>query len=43
MLMQDFDLIPIITGLNETVNINTPAFSTTDTVDKNIVFKLLDN
>ena len=43
MLMQDFDLIPIITGLNETVNINTPAFRTTDTVDKNIVFKLLDN
>ena len=24
-------------------NINTPAFRTTDTVDKNIVFKLLDN
>ncbi len=43
MLTKDFDLIPIIVGLNETVNINTPAFRTTDTVDKNIVFKLLDN
>jgi len=43
MLESDFDLIPILTGLNDTANINNPAFRTKDTSDKNIIFKLIDN
>jgi hypothetical protein len=42
-LTSDFDLVPIITGLNETANINNNAFRTKDEVDKNIVFNIADN
>ena len=42
-LTQDFDLVPIITGLNETAHINNSAFRTQDKTERNIVFKLLDN
>lgn len=42
-LIEDFDLVPIIKGLNETANINNSAFRTKDKSDKNIIFKLLDN
>jgi len=42
-LTDDFDLVPIITGLNETAHINNQAFRTKDTTERNIVFKLSDN
>jgi hypothetical protein len=42
-LVDDFDLVPIITGLNETATINNHAFRTKDATEKNIVFKLSDN
>ena len=42
-LTQDFDLVPIITGLNETAHINNSAFRTQDKTERNIVFKLSDN
>jgi hypothetical protein len=42
-LTDDFDLVPIITGLNETAHINNQAFRTKDATERNIVFKLSDN
>ena len=42
-LTDDFDLVPIITGLNETAHINNQAFRTKDATDRNIVFKLSDH
>lgn len=42
-LTDDFDLVPIITGLNETASINNHAFRTKDATERNIVFKLSDN
>ena len=42
-LIDDFDLVPIITGLNETALINNQAFRTKDATERNIVFKLSDN
>jgi hypothetical protein len=38
-MKKDLDLIPIITGLNETININTNVFRTTDPGTTNIVFE----
>lgn len=38
MLEKDFDLVPVITGLNETAMINNNVFRTNNTVDRNIVF-----
>lgn len=35
--LEDFDLVPIITGLDETAKIETPVFYTTDLKFKNIV------
>lgn len=42
VLIKDFDLVPIITNLEESVKINTSVFRTTDSKDKNILFKLAD-
>jgi len=39
LMKKDLDLIPIITGLNETININTNVFRTTDPGTTNIVFE----
>lgn len=39
MLMQDFELVPIITNLTETVKIDSPVFITNDPKNKNIVFE----
>jgi len=43
MLIQDFDLIPIITQLDETVAINNNVVRTQNTQEKNIIFNLVDN
>lgn len=40
MLIRDFDLIPIIIGLDETVNIKSPVFETKNAHRRNIVFKI---
>lgn len=42
-LANDFDLVPMITGLNETAHINNNVFRTKDAVDKNILFNIADN
>tara|TARA_B110000211_G_scaffold224075_1_gene274765 strand:+ start:241 stop:633 length:393 start_codon:yes stop_codon:yes gene_type:complete len=42
-LIEDFDLVPIITGLQDTVNITNSAFRTKHKTDCNIIFKLADN
>jgi hypothetical protein len=41
MLKGDFDLIPIITGLNETIDLNKALFRTTGK-DTNIMFSVVD-
>ena len=41
MLKGDFDLIPIITGLNETIQLDKALFRTTGK-DKNIIFSVVD-
>lgn len=43
MLLEDFDLIPVITGLDETAQINNSVIRTTNKQEKNIIFKLVDN
>ena len=40
MLKDDFDLVPVIKGLDETANINNNIFSTKHENDCNIVFLL---
>jgi hypothetical protein len=40
LLATDFDLIPVITDLNETANINNHVFRTSCPNDRNIVFKI---
>lgn len=40
-LLADFDLVPIITGLDETIKLNMPIFSSYDSHTKNII--ILDN
>ena len=42
MLVSDFDLIPIITNLNETVSVQNNIFRTNHSNDTNIVFKMLE-
>ena len=42
-LKDDFDLVPIIKNLNESIVINTSAFRTKDEVSTNIVFNRVDN
>ena len=43
MLLDDFDLIPVLTGLDETTLINNNVVRTRNDNDRNVVFKLLDN
>ena len=38
-LEDDFDLVPVISGLNETIEINTKVFRTKDKKAKNIIIK----
>jgi len=42
MLIFDFDLIPIVTGLNETALINNNVYRTTSAVEKNIDFEIVN-
>ena len=42
MLINDLDLIPIITDLNETIKLKPSCFATNNG-ERNILFKLLDN
>jgi hypothetical protein len=41
MLNNDFDLIPIITGLNETANLDKALFRTTPG-DRNVIFSIIE-
>lgn len=41
LLEHDFDLVPIITGLDETVKFSETVFRTSDPKEKNIVFNML--
>jgi hypothetical protein len=43
MLEQDFDLIPIIKNLEETIDIDPSTFRTKDEELKNIIFMYVDN
>ena len=43
MLIEDFNLVPVITDLDETAVINNGAFSTKHPNDKNIIFEQLIN
>jgi len=43
LLQDDFDLIPIVAGLNETVKFNVSVFKTRDPSERNIVFNCVDN
>ena len=42
LLTQDFDLVPVINGLSETILNNSVAFRTNSSTAQNIVFKLAD-
>ena len=42
MLNEDFDLVPIVLGLDETVKIPDNVFNTTDSELKNIIFRFTD-
>ena len=42
-IKDDFDLVPIIKNLNESIVINTSAFRTKDKQSTNIVFNRVDN
>lgn len=39
-LENDFDLVPVIVGLDETVNFKNSVFRTTDKQQKNIIFEI---
>ena len=39
ILEKDFDLVPVISGLDETIEINNNVFRTTDKKAKNIVIQ----
>lgn len=41
MLKNDFDLVPVILGLDETAKITNSVFRTKDSKEKNIVFNLV--
>ena len=43
MMLDDFDLVPVITGLQETVEFDVGIFRTKDAKKKNITFELLQN
>ena len=38
-VLQDFDLVPVIAALNETIEINNNVFRTQDKTNTNIIFK----
>lgn len=42
ILLKDFNMVPIITGLSETVKFEQPAFITLDDETTNLVFKCVD-
>lgn len=42
MLINDFDLVPVIVDLNETAEFNQSAFRTTDSCERNILFSVVD-
>ena len=42
LLHQDFDLVPVLSGLNETVDFKNSVFRTTDKKEKNIIFKITE-
>ena len=42
-MQEDFDLIPVINGLSETILNSSDVFRTRDVQARNIVFKLVDN
>lgn len=41
-LVDDFDIVPIIAGLEETVKLETNAFRSSETANKNIIFNIDD-
>lgn len=41
-LLEDFNFVPIVVNLNETVEVENPTFLTKDEKNKNIVFVLID-
>lgn len=43
VLKDDFDLVPIITGLTESAQLNKSVFRTKNSKERNIIFKLVDN
>tara|TARA_A100001388_G_C28696225_1_gene463821 strand:- start:364 stop:756 length:393 start_codon:yes stop_codon:yes gene_type:complete len=42
LLQQDFDLVPVLSGLEETVKFQNSVFRTKDKKHKNIIFELSD-
>ena len=42
LLNDDFDLVPVITNLNETANIHNSIFCTNNPNDRNIIFEQID-
>lgn len=42
LLEQDFDLVPVLSGLKETVNFKNSVFRTTDSKEKNIIFNITE-
>ena len=42
MMIQDFNLVPIVKTLNETANLEEGVFWTSDAKKCNILFKILD-
>tara|TARA_Y200000002_G_scaffold350992_1_gene328710 strand:- start:598 stop:990 length:393 start_codon:yes stop_codon:yes gene_type:complete len=42
LLEQDFDLVPVLSGLKETVNFKNSVFRTTDSKEKNIIFHITE-
>jgi hypothetical protein len=42
MMINDFNLVPVITNLSETVNLKSSVFDTMSKTDKNIIFKHID-
>ena len=42
-LQDDFNLVPVIPGLSESITINNNAFRTKDSKNINTIFKLVDN
>lgn len=43
MLEQDFNLVPVVTDLNETIKIDKKVFNTTDITQRNIIFKHIED